>query len=177
MQLLGSMKSREERVRPKVGKHRVCIFVAEQHEIKIWWCLSTLGSPKYILHIAHSTSITPVSLFTYRGSITMYLETSIERNWRCTLRPRSSELRDVPAGHDCASLEMHLEPRIKWTEIYTLRPWSSELVDAIADKDWVHCEIHSEAVIDWDWRYNWRLTLSELRDRLGGCDWASLELC
>jgi len=52
---------RKERVRPKVGKDRVCIFVVWQHEMKMRCCLSTPGSPKYRLRIAHSTSVTPVS--------------------------------------------------------------------------------------------------------------------
>jgi len=79
-----------ERVRPKVGKDRVCIFVVWQDEMKMRCCLSTLGSPKYILRIAHSTSITPVSPYTHHRSLTIYLEAVIDRVWSCTWRPRWS---------------------------------------------------------------------------------------
>jgi hypothetical protein len=41
------------------------------------------------------------------------LEAVIERIWRCTYSPRSSELRDALAGRDRASLEMHLEAVIE----------------------------------------------------------------
>jgi len=47
-------------------------------EMKMSSCLSTPGSPEYVLPVAQSTSITPVSLFTRRRSVTMYLETAIE---------------------------------------------------------------------------------------------------
>jgi len=36
-----------------------------------------------------------------------------ERVWRCTWKPRSSELRDTLRGHDRASLEMHFEAEIE----------------------------------------------------------------
>jgi len=39
----------------------------------------------------------------------MRLEAVIEQVWRCTGRPRSSELRDALGGHDRSSLEMHWE--------------------------------------------------------------------
>ena len=41
-------------------------------------CLSTPGSPEYIIHVAHSTSVTPVSPYTHRRSLTIYLEAVIE---------------------------------------------------------------------------------------------------
>ena len=46
--------------------------------MKMRCCLSTLGSPEYILCVAHSTSVTPVSLSTHRRSLTKYLEAVIE---------------------------------------------------------------------------------------------------
>ena len=42
-------------------------------------CLSTLGSPEYVLPVAQSTSVTPVSLYTCRCSLMMYLKAVIER--------------------------------------------------------------------------------------------------
>jgi len=60
-QLCGSMISRTERVRPKVGKDRVCIFFVWLDEMEMGWCLSPPGSAEYILTITLSTSVTPVS--------------------------------------------------------------------------------------------------------------------
>jgi hypothetical protein len=39
----------------------------------------------------------------------MHWEAVIERVWRCTWRPRSSELRDALSGYDRARLEEYLE--------------------------------------------------------------------
>jgi len=39
----------------------------------------------------------------------LHLEAKIERVWRRTWRPRSSELRDVLSGYDRARLEEYLE--------------------------------------------------------------------
>jgi len=112
-QLCGSTKSRKEQVRRIVGKHRVCIFVVWQDEMKMKCCLSTPGSPEYILQVGHSTSITPVSPFTHHHSLTIYLEAVIELVWRCTWRPRSSELRVALGGRDQSSLQMHWEAVIE----------------------------------------------------------------
>jgi hypothetical protein len=43
----------------------------------------------------------------------MHLEAVIERVYRCTWRPRLSELIAALGGRDPASLEMHLEVGIK----------------------------------------------------------------
>jgi hypothetical protein len=40
------------------------------------------------------------------------VEAVFELVWRCTWRPRSSELRDALGGRDRASLEMDLEAEI-----------------------------------------------------------------
>jgi hypothetical protein len=58
-------------------------------------CLSIYPSPEYILRVAYSTSVTPVSPYTHRLSLKINLEAMIELVWRCTWRPRSSELRDA----------------------------------------------------------------------------------
>ena len=59
------------------------------------------------------------------------LTTVIERVWRCTWRPRSSQLRDALGGHNHATLEMHWEAEIQSTERCTWRPSSSEFGDAL----------------------------------------------
>jgi len=175
-QLNGSTKSRKERVRPKVGKDRVCIFVVWQDEMKMRCCLSTPGSFEYILHVAHSTSSTPVSLCTHRPTLTTYLEAVIELVWRCTWRPRLSELRDALWGCDRASLEMHLEAEMEWTQRCTYRPWSSEFGHALGGRHRVNSEMHFEAVIEWVCRCTSRPIPSELRDAVGGRDRSSLEV-
>jgi len=43
----------------------------------------------------------------------IHSEAVIERAWRCTWRPRSSELRAALGGRDRASLEMHWEAVIE----------------------------------------------------------------
>ena len=151
-QLRGS-KSQTERVRLQVGKDRVCIFVVWQDGMKIRCCLSTPGSPEYILRAAQSTSITPVSPYTHRRSLTIYLEAVIE-----------------------AVLEMHFEAEIEWTERCTWRPWSIEVGDALGGRDRSSMEMRWEAVIERVWTCTWRPRSSELRDALWGCDRASLEM-
>jgi len=71
-QLHGSTTSRKELVRPKVRKDWVCIFVVWQDQMKMRCCLSTPESPEYILHVAHSTSFSPVSPYTHHRSLTIY---------------------------------------------------------------------------------------------------------
>jgi hypothetical protein len=48
----------------------------------------------------------------------LQLQAVIDRVWRCTWRPRSSELRAVLVGRDRSSLEMHLEEGIECTEMH-----------------------------------------------------------
>jgi len=43
----------------------------------------------------------------------MHLEAVIDRVWRCTGRPRSSELRDALGGCGRATLEMHSEAEME----------------------------------------------------------------
>ena len=63
----------------------------------------------------------------------MHLEAVFEQVWRCTWRPRLSELRDALGGRNQASLEMHLEAEIK-----------------------LNSELHLDAVIERVWRCTWR---------------------
>jgi len=135
----------------------------------------------------------------------MHLEAVIERIWRYTWRPRSSELRDALRNHDRARLQMDLwRPWLSKfgdtlgghdrasLEICTWRPWSCKL----AGRDQVSLVIHIEAVIEWVWRYalgghtranlqavierfwryTWRPWSSEVGDTLGGRDRAGLEI-
>jgi len=71
----------------------------------------------------------------------MHLEVVIERMWRHTWRPRSSELIDALRDRDRAGLEMHLEAMA----VRTWRPGSRKFGDR-----------HLEAVIDRVWRCTWR---------------------
>jgi len=43
----------------------------------------------------------------------MHLEAVINQVWKCTGRPRWSELRDALGGRDRASLEMHWEAEME----------------------------------------------------------------
>jgi len=163
----------EDMILPGHENPRNCV---DPDGMKMRWCLSTPGSPKYVLPVALSTSVTPVSPYTRRRLVTIYLEAVIERVERCTWRPRSSELRDALGGRDQANTEMLLEARIEWTQRYTPRPWSSKFGDAPGDRDWVNSEMHLEAVIERVWRCTGRPWSSEFGDALWGCDRARLEM-
>jgi len=122
--------------------------------------------PRYLRTptIAHSTSVTPVSAYTHRRSLTIYLESVINQVWRCTGRPWSSEFGDALGGRDGVNSEMHLEAEIDWVWRCTGRPRCSELRDALGGRDRLSLEMH------------WGPRCSELRDALGGRDQASLEM-
>jgi len=169
-QLRGSMKSRKQWVRPIVAKDRVCIFIVWQDEMKMTWGLSTPESPKYKLHVAHSTSVTSVSPYTHRRLLTMYLEAVMEWVWSCTWRLSSSELRDTLRGCDRASLYIQLQTDIVWTERCTCRRWLSKYGDALGGQDQVNSEIHSEAVSDRVWRWTGRPWSSKFGDAIGYSD-------
>jgi len=149
----------DPRSETKVGKDRVCIFDVWQDEMKMRCSLSTPGSPEYILRIAHSTSVTPVSPYTHLRSFTMYLEAMIELVWRCTWRPRSSELRDALGGRNRSSLEMLWEALIERVWRCTWRLRSSELRDALWGSDQAGLEMHWQAIIKQDWRSTWRRSI------------------
>jgi len=108
----------------------------DPNEMKMRWCLSTMGYPGWVLPIAQSTSVTPVSLYTRRHSLTMYWEAVLKRVWRYTWMPRSSELRDALGGGDRASVEMHWEAVIEWGWRCNMRPRLSGLRDALGGCDW-----------------------------------------
>jgi len=125
----------------------------DQREMIMRWYLSTPGSPKYVLPVARSTSISPVSPFTCHWSLTMNLEAVIACVEGCTCRPKSSELRDSLGGRERGSLVRHWEA------------WIEQVL-----------EMHLEAVIERGWGCNWGPRSSELSDVLGGHDWPSLEM-
>jgi len=70
----------------------------------------------------------------------------IEGVWRCTWRPRSSELRAALGVRDRSSLEMHWEAVIERVWRCTWRPRSSELRDALLGYDRARLEEYLEAV-------------------------------
>jgi hypothetical protein len=82
-------------------------------EMEMRRCLSSPESPEYVLPVAQSTSVTPVSPYNRRRSLTIYFEAVIERVERCTCKPESSELRHTLRGRDQASLEIQLEVEVK----------------------------------------------------------------
>jgi len=61
----------------------------------------------------------------------IHLEAMIEQVWRCTWRPRLSELRDALGGRDRASWGIHFEPVIERGWRCNWRPRLSELRDAL----------------------------------------------
>jgi len=138
--------------------------------------------------IAHSTSVTPVSPFTHRRSLTIYweavielvvemhLEAKIEWSERCAWRPWSIEFGHALAGWDGVNSEMHLEAVIDRVWRCTGRPCLSEFGDALGGRDRASLDLHLEAVIEWVSTCTWRPRSSELRDALPGCDQASLEM-
>jgi len=75
----------------------------------------------------------------------MYLEAVIEWVWRCTWRSRDRVNSGMP-------LEAMIE-RVWWC---TGRPRSSECSNALGSRNWSCWEIHLEAMIDQDWRSTWR---------------------
>jgi len=105
----------------------------------------------------------------------MHWEAMLEAVWRCSWRPRSSELRDALCGHDQASLEMQLETENMWTQICIKRPWSREYGDVLGGHDRVSLEMNFAPIFKRGWRCNFRLRLSELRDIQIGCDRVSLD--
>jgi len=106
----------------------------------------------------------------------MHLEAVIDRVWRCTGRPRSSELRDELGGQDRVNWELHLEAVIVRVWRFTWRPRSSELRAALEGRDRASLEMHLEAEIEWTESCTWRPWLIEFGDALGGRDRASLEM-
>jgi hypothetical protein len=68
--------------------------------------------------------------------------------WRCTWRPRSSELRNALGGRDRSSWEMHWEAVIEGVWRCNWRPRLSELRDALGGRDRASLDMHLEAEIE-----------------------------
>jgi len=158
-QLRGSMKSRKERVRPKVGQDRMCIFIVWQDEMKMRCYQSSPGSPKYIFRLAHFTSISPVSPYTHCRSLTIYLEAVIELVWRCTWRLRCCKLRVALGGRDRSSVKRHWEAVLDRGRTCTGKPRGSELRDALWGCDRVSLEMLLQAMMERDWSSSWRRSM------------------
>jgi len=130
--------------------------------------------------VAHSSSVTPVSPYTYRCSFHLrYLcisghPPSLVNN-RLGGSDRAS-FGDALWGRDQVDWEIHLEAVVDRIWRCAGRPRWSELRDALGGHDWSSLEIHWEAVIERVWTWACRPRLSELRDALRGCDRASLEM-
>jgi len=63
------------------------------------------------------------------------MEAVIERVWRCTSMPQSSEFGDAIGGHDRATLKMHFEAAIERVGSCTWRLLSSKFGDALGGYD------------------------------------------
>ena len=57
-----------------------------------------------------------------QSRLKMHWEDVIERGWRCTWKPRLSDLRDALGGRDQSSLELDWEAEVERTQRYTLGP-------------------------------------------------------
>jgi len=87
----------------------------------------------------------------------------IERVWRYTWRPRSSEFGDALGGRDRSSLEMHWEAEMEWTQRCLWRPWSIESGDTLGDRDRASVEMHLWAVIERVWTSTWMRSMEVRR--------------
>jgi len=144
--------------------------------IKMRWCLSTLGSPKYVLPVDESTYVTHVSPYTRRWSLTMYLEAVLGRVESGTLTFWSSQFGDALGGRDRVNSEMHLEAVTERVWRCNWRPRLSELRDALGGRVRVNSEMHLEAMIERVWRCTLRPWPSVFGDAQLGRDRASLEM-
>jgi hypothetical protein len=151
-----SKKSRKAWGRPNVGQGRVWFFIAWQDEMQMRWYLFNPGSPEDILHVVHSSSVTPICPYIHFYTFAMYLEAMIEQVCRCTRRLRSSDLRDAHAGHDWARLDLHFEAVIK--QVWTSNGWPrlSEVSDTHQIHDPVSFEMQLQSGIPWTQQYTGR---------------------
>ena len=121
--------------------------------------LSTPGSPENILRVASCTSVTLVSPFTLRGSLTIYLQAVIELHWRFTWRPWSIEFGDELGRRGRVNSEMHFEAVIEQVWRCNWRPRLSELTASLRGRDRVSLDMQLEATIERDWRSTWRRSI------------------
>jgi len=159
MQLREFTNSRKLLAIWNVGIDQVCIFVVWQAEMKMNCCLSTLGSPEYILRVAHALSVTPVSLYAHRRSLPIFLDSVLDLIWRWTWSPRSSELSNALGGWVGVNWEMNLEVVIDWVWRCTVRTRWTELRVGLGGGDRASLDMHLQAMIEWYWRSTWRQSI------------------
>jgi len=82
----------------------------------------------------------------------MHWEAAIERVWRCTLWPWSSQFGDAIQDWDWVNSEMHWEAVIERVWRCAGRPWSSEFGDALWGCDRARLEMQLETEIEWTQR-------------------------
>jgi hypothetical protein len=78
--------------------------------------IGRLSNPRfqeYLLLFVHSTSVTPLSPHTHSCFSRIFSKAILERVWRDTWRPRSSELRDALGHCVCSGLDMCSEAVIE----------------------------------------------------------------
>jgi len=140
----------------------------ENEMMSIYPGVSRIGTPRRSVHLRYPCiSVHPPSLINDvlggrdRASWEMHLEAVIERVWRGTLRPWSSEFGDAIGGRDRANLEAVIERVWRctlrpwlWTQRCTGRPWLSEFGDALAGYDQARLEEYLEAVDTWCMLYS-----------------------
>jgi hypothetical protein len=95
---------------------------------------------------SHLCIYVSIELPIYNSEI--HSEAVIERVWRCTWRPRSSELRAALGGRGRVNSEMHLEAGIERVWRCTWRLRSTELRDAHGGRDRASLEMQLETEIE-----------------------------
>jgi hypothetical protein len=163
-------KSRMEQVRLYVGQPRVCMFIV-WYEMEMRWWLSTPGSTEYILHVTLSTSYTPASPHSCRGTLKIYLEDVNKRVWRCTWRRSLCTLQSC----NRVGLMIHLEAVIKRMWRYPWRPWSSDFRDTLGGCCQAGLEMHLKTGVMRVSRYTSKPWSREFADALGGHNRPKLE--
>jgi len=111
-----------------------------------------------------------------RVNLEMHLEAVIDRVWRCTGKPWSSEFGDAFGDRDWVNSEMHWEAVIERVWRCNWRPRLSELRESLQGRDRASLEMQLETEIEWTQRYTPRPWSSEFGDALvAGYDRARLE--
>ena len=143
--------------------------------ISIYYGVCRIYTPHHSIHLCYPCiSIhLPLLLDDVLGGrdpvcLEIHLKSGIERDWRCTWRPRDRVNSDILGCHDWARLEMDLEAEIEWSQWCTWRPRLSEFGDALGGRDRVNSVMHLADVIEGVGRYTWRLWWIKIGGVLGG---------
>jgi len=127
----------------------LCIYIAiHLHTVYLNWLQAGLECNSRSAWKWQLSGLSDTPHGDYRATLEMHLEAIIERIWRYTGRPCSSELRDALQDRDRASLEINLEAVIERVWRCTWRPWSCEL----GGRDRASLEMHLAAIIMLTWR-------------------------